>query len=170
MNKSYKSIWNESLGTYVAASEIATSGGRKVSSARKARRAPERAMSSQIALEQRIVFDAALPVLVIDASVDKSTTTDVMPEDSVSTQVTQSTVPTTADSQSSDSSDATVVAPVVTADQKTQSDTSEEVASTLSDPTESADTSSGDEAVASESDALPTSTVVVAAPDKAGGK
>jgi large repetitive protein len=72
MNKSYKSIWNETLGTYVAASEAATAGGRKVSSGRKARRAPERAHSSQIALEQRIVFDAALPATVVETSVDKA--------------------------------------------------------------------------------------------------
>ena len=70
MNKSYKSIWNESLGTYVAASEAVTSGGRKVSSGRKARRAPERALSSQIVLEQRIVFDAALPATVLDVAAD----------------------------------------------------------------------------------------------------
>ena len=80
MNKSYKSIWNESLGTYVAASEIAVSGGRKVSSARKSRRAPERALSSQIALEQRIVFDAALPATIIETSSDKSQTQDVLLE------------------------------------------------------------------------------------------
>ena len=70
MNKSYKSIWNETLGTYVAASEVATSGGRRVSSGRKARRAPERALSSQIVLEQRIVFDAALPATVLDVATE----------------------------------------------------------------------------------------------------
>ena len=70
MNKSYKSIWNETLGTYVAAAETSTSSGRKVSSARKSRRAPERAHSSQIALEQRIVFDAAMPATVIEAQAE----------------------------------------------------------------------------------------------------
>ena len=78
MNKSYKSIWNESLGTYVAASEVAVSGGRKVSSARKSRRAPERAVSSQLALEQRIVFDAALPATVIETNTDKTQTQDLL--------------------------------------------------------------------------------------------
>ena len=78
MNKSYKSIWNESLGTYVAASEAATSSGRKVSSARKSRRSPERAVSSQIALEQRIVFDAALPATVIETSAEELPTQDIV--------------------------------------------------------------------------------------------
>ena len=60
MNKTYKSIWSESLGTYVAASEAAVSGGRKVSSGRQSRRYPERVVSNSLALEQRIVFDAAV--------------------------------------------------------------------------------------------------------------
>ncbi|MBL8389293.1 MAG: DUF4347 domain-containing protein, partial [Hydrogenophaga sp.] len=81
MNKSYKSIWNESLGTYVAASEVAHSGGRKVSSARKSRRAPERALSSQIVLEQRIVFDAALPATVVETTADKQTTQELLVAD-----------------------------------------------------------------------------------------
>ena len=38
MNKAHKSIWNENLGTYVAASEAVASGGSKTSSTRKARR------------------------------------------------------------------------------------------------------------------------------------
>ncbi|HMP11122.1 DUF4347 domain-containing protein, partial [Hydrogenophaga sp.] len=66
MNKTYKSIWNEALGTYVAAAEVASSGGRKTSSTRKARRAPLRSMLGQMALEPRIVFDAALPATVVD--------------------------------------------------------------------------------------------------------
>ncbi|MBT9553586.1 MAG: tandem-95 repeat protein, partial [Hydrogenophaga sp.] len=70
MNKSYKSIWNDTLGTYVAAAETSASSGRKVSSARKSRRAPERAHSSQIALEQRIVFDAAMPATVFETQAD----------------------------------------------------------------------------------------------------
>ena len=81
MNKSYKSIWNETLGTYVAAAETSTSSGRKVSSARKSRRAPERAHSSQIALEQRIVFDAAMPATVIEAQADKAPVDTVLLED-----------------------------------------------------------------------------------------
>ena len=81
MNKSYKSIWNESLGTYVAAAETAASSGRKVSSARKSRRAPERAHSSQIALEQRIVFDAAMPATVLETQVDQAAAQDVVLEE-----------------------------------------------------------------------------------------
>jgi large repetitive protein len=81
MNKSYKSIWNETLGTYVAAAETSTASGRKVSSARRSRRAPERAHSSQIALEQRIVFDAALPATVIETQADKAPVDTVLLDD-----------------------------------------------------------------------------------------
>jgi VCBS repeat-containing protein len=66
MNKSYKSIWNESLGAYVAVAEVTAAGGRKASSARKARRAPSRAHSGRMVLEPRIVFDAALPATVFE--------------------------------------------------------------------------------------------------------
>ncbi len=64
MNVVYKSIWNEALGTYVAAAETAASGGRQTSSARRARRMPARDPSNPIVLEQRIVFDGALPATV----------------------------------------------------------------------------------------------------------
>lgn len=70
MNKSYKSIWNESLGTYVAAAETAVSGGRRVSSGRRARRMPARAGGGFIALEQRIVFDAAVGATVAEVHSD----------------------------------------------------------------------------------------------------
>src|SRR5690606_450829 len=70
MNKTYKSIWNETLGTYVAASETATSAGRKTTSTRRSRRAPARAHAGQLVLEQRIVFDAALPATMIEVSAD----------------------------------------------------------------------------------------------------
>ncbi|MEX1165310.1 MAG: DUF4347 domain-containing protein, partial [Hydrogenophaga sp.] len=72
MNKSYKSIWNETLGTYVAAAEISSTGGRKSSSTRKTRRQPDRAYSGQMALEQRIVFDAAMPTILVVDHVDSS--------------------------------------------------------------------------------------------------
>jgi large repetitive protein len=64
MNVIYKSIWNEALGTYVAVAETAASGGRQTSSARRARRMPPRDPSNPILLEQRIVFDGALPATV----------------------------------------------------------------------------------------------------------
>src|SRR5690606_21014567 len=70
MNKTYKSIWNETLGTYVAASETATSAGRKTTSTRRSRRAPTRAHAGQLVLEQRIVFDAALAATMIEVSAD----------------------------------------------------------------------------------------------------
>jgi hypothetical protein len=66
MNKSHKSIWNETLGTYVAAAETAAATGRKTSPGRKARRVPARAHAGQLALEQRIVFDAALPATLVE--------------------------------------------------------------------------------------------------------
>ncbi|MEZ5703348.1 MAG: DUF4347 domain-containing protein [Burkholderiaceae bacterium] len=76
MNKSYKSIWNETLGTYVAAAETASAGGRKSSTSRKARRQPERAYSGQLALEPRIVFDAALPATLVEAQADHADAQD----------------------------------------------------------------------------------------------
>ncbi|MFW5332843.1 tandem-95 repeat protein, partial [Hydrogenophaga sp. ZJX-1] len=72
MNKSHKSIWNESLGTYVAAAETANATGRKTSSGRKARRVPLRAHAGQLALEQRIVFDAALPATLVEAQTESA--------------------------------------------------------------------------------------------------
>ncbi|NWF44027.1 DUF4347 domain-containing protein, partial [Hydrogenophaga sp. D2P1] len=72
MNKSHKSIWNESLGTYVAAAETANATGRKTSSGRKARRVPLRAHAGQLALEQRIVFDAALPATLVEAQAENA--------------------------------------------------------------------------------------------------
>ncbi|MDZ4293292.1 MAG: tandem-95 repeat protein, partial [Hydrogenophaga sp.] len=72
MNKSHKSIWNESLGTYVAAAETANATGRKTSSGRKARRVPLRAHAGQLALEQRIVFDAALPATLAEAQAESA--------------------------------------------------------------------------------------------------
>ena len=72
MNKSYKSVWNESLGAYVAVAEGVSAGGRKSSTTRKARRAPARAHVSQMPLEQRIVFDAALPATVVDVQSEAS--------------------------------------------------------------------------------------------------
>lgn len=76
MNKSHKSIWNESLGTYVAAAETAGGAGRKTSSGRKARRVPPRAHAGQLALEQRIVFDAALPASLVEVQSESSAGSD----------------------------------------------------------------------------------------------
>ncbi|MEZ5644406.1 MAG: Ig-like domain-containing protein [Burkholderiaceae bacterium] len=71
MNKTYKSVWNESLGTYVAAAEVTTSGGRRTSSARQARRTPQRQSCGQMVLEPRIVFDAALPATIMEVQGDE---------------------------------------------------------------------------------------------------
>ena len=62
MNHAHKSIWNESLGTYVAASETVASGGARTSSSRKARRHLGRSPTQRLALEPRIVFDGAMAV------------------------------------------------------------------------------------------------------------
>ncbi len=72
MNKSYKSIWNETLGTYVAAAETAVSSGRKTSSRRRARRVPARDGGGLLALEPRIVFDAAIAATAMDVHSDAS--------------------------------------------------------------------------------------------------
>ncbi|TFG38307.1 MAG: DUF4347 domain-containing protein, partial [Candidatus Aminicenantes bacterium] len=67
MNKFFKSLWNETSGTYVAASEIATAGGRNTGSTRAGRKMPRRVGNQRLVLEPRIVFDGALPVAVADA-------------------------------------------------------------------------------------------------------
>jgi hypothetical protein len=68
MNNFFKSLWNESSGTYVAASEIATAGGRKTASTRAARKMPRRGGNQRLVLEPRIVFDGAMPVAAADAA------------------------------------------------------------------------------------------------------
>ena len=66
MNQIYKSLWNESTGSYVAVPESATAAGQQVSSARAGRRALSRTQTQRLVLEPRIVFDGALPVAVVD--------------------------------------------------------------------------------------------------------
>ena len=68
MNKFFKSLWNESSGTYVAASEIATASGRKTASTRAARKMPRRGGNQRLVLEPRIVFDGAMPVAAADVA------------------------------------------------------------------------------------------------------
>jgi hypothetical protein len=64
----FKSLWNETSGTYVAASEIATASGRKTASTRAARKMPRRGGNQRLVLEPRIVFDGAMPVAAADAA------------------------------------------------------------------------------------------------------
>lgn len=66
MNQIYKSLWNASIGAYVATPESASTSGQQVSSVRMARRALGRVQTQRLALEPRIVFDGALPVAVVD--------------------------------------------------------------------------------------------------------
>ena len=61
MNTIFKTVWNDSLGAYMAVSELA-SGRAKSSSTRRKLRNPERASALRLALEPRIVFDGALAV------------------------------------------------------------------------------------------------------------
>ena len=68
MNNFFKSLWNETSGTYVAASEIATASGRKTASSRAARKMPKRGGNQRLVLEPRIVFDGAMPVAAADAA------------------------------------------------------------------------------------------------------
>ena len=74
MNKTFKSVWNESSGTYIAASEDTLVKGRKTSSTRAGRRMPRRGGSQRLVLEPRIVFDGALPVAAADAVETKADT------------------------------------------------------------------------------------------------
>ena len=70
MNKSYRSVWNASLGCYVAAPESATAHRAGTSCARSERRlAPTQACSAMV-MEQRIVFDGAMLATVIDQGSD----------------------------------------------------------------------------------------------------
>ena len=91
MNKSYKSIWNETLGTYVAAAETAVSSGRKTSSSRRARRVPARDGGGLLALEPRIVFDAAIAATVTDVDTETSVLNHQNAVDQVSTAELAST-------------------------------------------------------------------------------
>ncbi len=70
MNNFFKSLWNETSGTYVAASEISTASGRKTASTRAARKMPRRGGNQRLVLEPRIVFDGAMPVAAADAVVE----------------------------------------------------------------------------------------------------
>ena len=74
MNKSYKTVWNESLGAYVAVGEDAPAAGRRASSTRRARRAlPDifvRPLSTAMALEERVVFDGAMLISAVDPWID----------------------------------------------------------------------------------------------------
>ncbi len=75
MNNFFKSLWNETSGTYVAASEIATAGGCKTASTRAARKMPRRGGNQRLVLEPRIVFDGAMPVAAADAVETKTADT-----------------------------------------------------------------------------------------------
>jgi hypothetical protein len=70
MNRTFRSIWNPSLGTFVAAAETQPARGRSVSGTRAARRQACRAGVAPLALEPRIVFDAAIAATVVDVQSD----------------------------------------------------------------------------------------------------
>ncbi|MES2547486.1 MAG: DUF4347 domain-containing protein, partial [Pseudomonadota bacterium] len=82
MNQVYKSLWNESTGSYVAVPETAKAAGQKVSSGRAAKRALGRVQTQRLVLEPRIVFDGALPVAVADMMDASSQFVDLDVEDS----------------------------------------------------------------------------------------
>ena len=66
MNKSYRSIWNPSLGCYVAAPESATAHSSGTSSARAVRSSCPARSRSVMALEPRILFDGAMLVTAVE--------------------------------------------------------------------------------------------------------
>ncbi|OOG80146.1 hypothetical protein B0E41_21425, partial [Hydrogenophaga sp. A37] len=82
MNKSYQSIWNESLGAYVAASEQTSGCGRSTRTRTTVMASPVRASSHAMLLEQRIVFDAAVLGTVIEVS-DEGSAADLPDEPAV---------------------------------------------------------------------------------------
>ncbi|MEZ5643782.1 MAG: DUF4347 domain-containing protein [Burkholderiaceae bacterium] len=86
MNRTFRSIWNPSLDTFVAVAETQVSRGRSVSGTRAARRQACRSSVPPLALEPRIVFDAALVATVVDVqgeSGDAADTLDVVTADGV---------------------------------------------------------------------------------------
>ena len=88
MNKFFKSLWNETSGTYVAASEIAKDDGGRTSSTRAARKMPRRGGNQRLVLEPRIVFDGALPVAAADAIETKTDTAPASKDASVAPPTT----------------------------------------------------------------------------------
>ncbi len=60
MNKTYRSIWNASLGCYVAAPECAASHSAGTSRSRVARAHPKMRSGTVMALEARVLFDGAM--------------------------------------------------------------------------------------------------------------
>ncbi|WP_353396044.1 DUF4347 domain-containing protein, partial [Hydrogenophaga sp. 5NK40-0174] len=67
MNRTYKSVWNASLGSYVAVAEHESARGKPSRSGRARKSVAPRAVSAALVLEPRIVFDAAL-VATADAA------------------------------------------------------------------------------------------------------
>ncbi|MFP8781489.1 Ig-like domain-containing protein, partial [Hydrogenophaga sp. RWCD_12] len=68
MNKTYRSIWNASLGCYVAAPESAVTHSTGTSSTRAVRAELPRQSGAAMVMETRIVFDGAMLVTAIDQS------------------------------------------------------------------------------------------------------
>ena len=66
MNKTYRSIWNPSLGCYVAAPECAVAHAAGTSSKRVARATPLMRSKSVLALESRALFDGAMLATAIE--------------------------------------------------------------------------------------------------------
>ena len=66
MNKTYRSIWNPSLGCYVAAPECAATHAAGTSRKRVARANPLMRSKSVLALESRVLFDGAMLATAIE--------------------------------------------------------------------------------------------------------
>lgn len=66
MNKTYRSIWNASLGCYVAAPECAAAHTAGTSCSRAARSTPLMRSKSALVLEPRVLFDGAMLVTAME--------------------------------------------------------------------------------------------------------
>lgn len=137
MNKSYRSIWNASLGCYVAAPESAVAHAAGVSSSRTERRAAPKRACAAMALEARIVFDGAMveTAIVQDAAPAVTDSTEAAPE------VTEAPAPveTVSDTVTDDTAtDTVVVAATPTATTDRESDTSAPASDTASVDTQEA--------------------------------
>ncbi|MEZ5705919.1 MAG: DUF4347 domain-containing protein [Burkholderiaceae bacterium] len=148
MNAVYKSIWNESLGTYVAAAESAASSGRRTSSGRQARRQPMRSGALPMALEQRIVFDGALLATAGEVQLDAGDAGGTVVDDGSAAHSVEATADPTADGQDSVETDVVAEGPQLQAGTDSSAgpvDGGGEIVS-LADTSAGADTDSGAEA------------------------
>ncbi|WP_169802299.1 DUF4347 domain-containing protein [Hydrogenophaga flava] len=144
MNKSYRSIWNPSLGCYVAAPESATAHSSGTSSARAVRSSCPARSRSVMALEPRILFDGAMLVTAVETDGEQAPEASTVEDADAAAPAASEQPAATADADTTDT-DATEVA----ATEETEEDVAQEVDASAEEqaPTDAdADASTGDDA------------------------